>query len=383
MSDKSRDRARLDTVLPKGRRASAVDTPAGPIASRFDLLAWYDRSRRRLPWRTEAGEQADPWAILVSEIMLQQTTVATVRRRFGDFLARFPAPGALAGSSIDEVLHAWQGLGYYRRARALKACADAIEERHGGSVPDDFDALSDLPGLGPYTARAIAAIAFGQPVVPVDANVARVVGRLIALEEAPARAMRRLQAAADTLASPERAGDVAQALMELGALICTPRSPSCLLCPWRNSCKAFKSGRPQDFPGRPSDKERVARFAVAYLLERPDGAVLFRRRPETGVLAGMIELPSTAWQPEPPDDQAVRQAAPLSAAWTSVDGEVRHLFTHLDLSIRLMRAKGQAETSDGIWATPARFGDLALPSLTVKLLRRAGIWRGMGDKGSR
>ena len=372
MSDESRTRARPDT---DGSRAE----PIAPIA---DLLEWYGQARRQLPWRAMPGETADPWSVLVSEIMLQQTTVATVRGRFGAFLARFPTPGALARASMDEVLHAWQGLGYYRRARALKACAEAIEARHGGTVPNDLAALMNLPGLGPYTARAVAAIAFAQPVVPVDANVARVIGRLIALEVAPAKAIRRLQTAADSLADRARPSDIAQALMELGALICTPQAPSCLLCPWQSSCLAFRSGRPERYPGRSVDKERAARFAVCFLFERPDGTFLFRRRPDTGLLAGMIELPSTVWQTEPPAEEQVRDAAPAPVDWIESAREVRHLFTHLELSIRLMRGKGSGSVLPGIWATPAGFAELAMPTLTVKLLRHAGVWPDTGRRGS-
>jgi A/G-specific adenine glycosylase len=360
-----------------------MDASSGRIAPLPDLLAWYDRTRRKLPWRALPGERMDPWAVLVSEIMLQQTTVATVKGRFASFLARFPTPRDLAAVSMDEVLHAWQGLGYYRRARALKACAEALAESHAGRVPGDLAALLQLPGLGPYTARAVAAIAFGQPVVPVDANVARVLGRVIALDVPPAKAVRRLQAAADSLADQDRPGDVAQALMELGALVCTPRTPSCLLCPWQRHCAAFGSGEPEQYPGRPAVKERGVRHAVAFVLERPDGAILFRRRPETGLLAGMMELPSTEWRPEPPDARDVASSAPADVGWESPQGEVRHLFTHLDLSIRLLRGRLADQGFEGIWASPSAFGELALPTLTVKLLRHAGVWPGAGSKGSR
>lgn len=354
-----------------------------PVAPLPELLAWYDRTRRILPWRALPGAWMDPWAVLVSEIMLQQTTVATVKGRFAPFLARFPTPQALAAASMDEVLHAWQGLGYYRRARALQACAQAIAADHGGAVPGELDSLLRLPGLGPYTARAVAAIAFGQPVVPVDANVARVLGRVIALEQPPARAARRLQAAADTLADPARPGDVAQALMELGALLCTPRTPSCLLCPWQHACTAFASGQPERYPGRPEVKARARRFAVAFVLERADGALLFQRRPDKGLLAGLMELPSTDWQEEPPGDSHVREQAPADIDWQVLPGEVRHLFTHLDLSIRLVRGRLRGAAPQGIWATAAAFAELALPTLTVKLLRHAGAWPNAGSKGSR
>ncbi|WP_027133734.1 A/G-specific adenine glycosylase [Geminicoccus roseus] len=360
-----------------------MDASSVPVAPLPDLLAWYDRARRTLPWRALPGARMDAWAVLVSEIMLQQTTVATVKGRFSAFLDRFPTPPALAAASMDEVLHAWQGLGYYRRARALKACADALTAEHGGAVPPDLTTLLQLPGLGPYTARAVAAIAFGQPVVPVDANVARVLGRLIGLELPPAGAARQLQAAADTLADPARPDDVAQALMELGALVCTPRAPSCLLCPWQEHCAAFASGQPELYPGRPVKKEREVRFAVAFVLERSDGAILFRRRPDSGILAGMMEIPSTPWQPAPPDEAEIRRAASGEAHWEALPGEVRHLFTHLDLSIRLLRGRLRGTGAGGIWAAPEEFGELALPTLTVKLLRHARVWPGAGSKGSR
>jgi A/G-specific adenine glycosylase len=366
------DRLRIDS-----------DVPLPAVAPVEALLEWYDRTRRKLPWRALPGEAVDSWAVLVSEIMLQQTTVATVRSRFGPFLQRFPTPQALAAASMDDVLHAWQGLGYYRRARALKACAEAIVAAHGGVVPGDLASLLELPGLGPYTARAVAAIAFARPVVPVDANVARVLGRVIALALPPARAMRTLQAAADTLAGPDRPGDLAQALMELGAVICSPRVPSCLICPWRGSCLAFASGEPERYPGRPEVKDRGVRFAVAYLLQRGDGAILFRRRPETGLLAGMIELPSTPWSPTPPDPQEEHDAAPADVAWQDVPGEVRHLFTHLDLSIRLRRATLSASGPSGIWAPPRDFATLALPTLTVRLLRHAAVWPEATSRGAR
>jgi A/G-specific adenine glycosylase len=364
-----------------GQNAAEATPP--PVAPLPELLAWYDRTRRVLPWRALPGHRMDPWAVLVSEIMLQQTTVATVKGRFAGFLARFPTPTALAGASMDEVLHAWQGLGYYRRARALKACADALARDHGGLVPGDLATLLELPGLGPYTARAVAAIAFGQPVVPVDANVARVLGRVIALELPPAKAARRLQAAADSLADAERPEDVAQALMELGALVCTPRTPSCLLCPWQASCAAFATGAPELYPGRPDEKARTERHAVAFVLERADGAILFRRRPDTGILAGMAELPSTDWTAQPPDGTAVREAAPAPLAWRPLPGLVRHLFTHLDLSVRLLRGRLEGKGPEGIWTAPSAFAELALPTLTVKLLRHAGVWPGAASKGSR
>ena len=202
--------------------------PADVAQLRQRLLAWYDSARRVLPWRALPGVRPDPWRVLVSELMLQQTTVATVRARFAPFLARFPTLAALARAPVDDVLHAWQGLGYYRRARALHACAQTVVAHHDGRLPLEVDALAGLPGLGPYTAAAVAAIAGGRAVVPVDANVERVLARMLALDQPAESARPRLRRAAARLASPAQAGDLAQAVMELGALVCTPRRPACL-----------------------------------------------------------------------------------------------------------------------------------------------------------
>lgn len=355
-----------------------------PAAMMAALLDWYDRARRDLPWRARPGMSADPWAVLVSEIMLQQTTVATVSARYAGFLARFPTPHALADASVDDVLHAWQGLGYYRRARALKACAEALVERHGGRVPDDLAALMALPGLGPYTARAVAAIAFERPVLPVDANVQRVLARLIALDRPSAGAIPLLQSVADQLASPVRPSDAAQALIELGALVCAPAAPACLLCPWRPDCAAHATGEPARFPPRAEEKMRNVRHALAFLLQRPDGAILFRRRADKGLLAGMIELPSTEWLAAPPDDATVEAAAPARVDWRPVDGEIRYLFTHLELHVRMLRGRlDGAVRPDGIWAGRETFAALALPTLTLRLLAHAGIAVGQPARNQR
>jgi A/G-specific adenine glycosylase len=357
-------------------RSTPMPAIAAPVPLlRAALLDWYDRARRTLPWRASPGAAVDPWAVLVSELMLQQTTVATVRARFATFLDRFPTLASLAASPLDDVLHAWQGLGYYRRARALHACAQTVVERHGGRLPLEFDALLDLPGIGPYTAAAVAAIASERAVVPVDANVERVLGRMTALAIPLPAARPRLRGVAAGLAGPDRAGDFAQALMELGALVCTPRRPACLACPWRSWCSAAAAGEPERYPGQPAKKERPARFAVAFLLARGDGAVLFRRRPETGLLAGMVELPSTPWLAEAAAAEvAVPDSLPMVVPLSPLAGTVRHLFTHLDLTMRVAHGRIDA-TRPGLWVPPDQFADLALPTLTKKLLRHAGFAR--------
>lgn len=340
---------------------------------RRELLAWYDAARRDLPWRARPGETPDPYRVLVSELMLQQTTVATVRGRFKPFIARFPSLAALAAAPLEDVLHAWQGLGYYRRARALHACAQTVMTRHGGRLPSDPAQLAELPGVGAYTAAAVAAIAFRQPVVPIDGNAERVLSRLIALEKPLPAARRALQQTAGRLAARDRADDVAQALMELGALVCTPRRPACLACPWRPHCRAAATGAPESFPRKAARGTRPERFAIAFLLTAPDGAVLFRRRPLDGLLGGMIELPSTGWMDSwAAAEAAADTAAPRPASWQPVPGEVEHGFTHMRLRFRLLQ--GRVSTIDeGLWTPPARFGELALPTMTKRLLRHAAL----------
>lgn len=338
---------------------------------RAALLRWYERARRDLPWRARPGAPADPWAVLVSEVMLQQTTAATVARRFPVFLERFPSPQAMAAASLDDVLHAWQGLGYYRRARALHACARAIAAEHGGQVPVERASLRSLPGLGEYAAAAVAAIAFDRPHLAVDANVARVGSRLLGLDRPPAVARRIVAVALAPLVDGPRPGDAVQALMELGALLCRPADPACLACPWRPFCRAAREGRPERFPTPAVPRSRAEQTTVAFLLRRPDGALLLRRRPETGLLAGLAELPSTPWGPERSLEDCLVHA-PAPGPWDPVPGEVRHVFTHLVLRARVLVSRTD-HPIEGLWYPPERLGEAALPTLTRKLLRHAGI----------
>ena len=351
-------------------RTAAPTLPAALL--RQAILAWYDGARRDLPWRARPGTRPDPYAVLVSEVMLQQTTVATVRPRYAAFLDRFPDIQALASATLDDVLHAWQGLGYYRRARALHACAQAVVGQHAGRLPPSLDALRALPGIGAYTAAAVAAIAFGLPAVPVDANVERVLGRLLALETPLPSGRTILDAAAARLAAPDRSSDLAQAVMELGALVCTPRAPACLACPWRPWCRAAALGTPEAFPKRAARKERPVRFAASFLLERPDGAILFRRRPLEGLLGGMAELPSTCWLEAPPSPAVTSASAPAPAAWRQLPGMVSHGFTHFELRFTLHRATTETGPP-GLWVAPDAFATLALPTMTLRLLRHAGF----------
>jgi A/G-specific adenine glycosylase len=334
------------------------------------LLAWYDRHRRDLPWRAPAGVRPDPYRVWLSEIMLQQTTVATVAPYFARFVARWPDVSVLAAASLDEVLHAWQGLGYYARARNLHACARAVAARPGAAFPDDAAGLAALPGVGRYTAAAIAAIAFDRREAAIDGNVERVVARLFAVAEAMPGAKPRLRALAGALVPERRAGDFAQAMMDLGATICTPRRPRCVLCPWRTACAAAAAGIADRLPARADKPERPQRYGVAFWLTRGDGAVLLRRRPETGLLGGMVEVPSTPWRAEPWGLAEAVAAAPTAAAWTKLPGTVRHGFTHFRLELAILAGK-TAQPRDGLWSPVERLAEHALPTLMKKLARHA------------
>jgi A/G-specific adenine glycosylase len=337
------------------------------------LLAWYDRHRRDLPWRARPGERADPYAVWLSEIMLQQTTVATVGRYFVAFMARWPTVEALAAAPLDTVLQEWAGLGYYARARNLHACARMVAERHGGRFPDSEAALRELPGIGAYTAAAVAAIAFDRAATVVDGNVERVMARLHAIETPMPAAKQQLVALAAALTPPARPGDYAQAAMDLGATICTPRKPRCPLCPWQGDCRARKLGEPERFPVRQARPVRPVRHGVAFWITRPDGAVLLRRRPERGLLGGMMEFPSTPWAETAwPDPARAAALAPVEAGgWRALPGRVGHSFTHFHLELGLLAGRADGAAADGIWVDPARLGEHALPTLMKKLARFA------------
>lgn len=346
--------------------------PPSPATLYAPLLTWYDVHRRALPWRARPGVAAQPYHVLVSEVMLQQTTAATVDARFGPFLARFPNLASLARAGLDEVLHAWQGLGYYRRARALHGCARAVMSDHDGAIPHDPAALRALPGLGPYTAAAIRAIAFDQPALPVDANVTRVLARVMGICRPRGEARRQLEGEAEALAPRERPGDVAQGLMDLGATLCRPNTPKCLACPWHGSCLARRSGQPEAFPAIPARSDRPTRRGLAFLLRRDDGRILFRRRPASGLLGGLHELPSSPWQPGPLDLEAALEHAPAACSWDIQAGTVRHVFTHFALELTLARGHTEAPP-DGLWTAPTGLDQLALPTVMAKVLRFAGV----------
>jgi len=345
--------------------------PPGAAAVRRRVLAWYDRARRNLPWRAAPGERADPYHVWLSEVMLQQTGVATVGRYYRVFLARWPTIADLAAAPLDDVLHAWAGLGYYARARNLHACARAVTGDAGGRFPDTVAGLAALPGIGPYTAAAIGAIAFGRPVLPVDGNIERVLARLHCVETPLPAAKPALRHLAAGLASARRPGDLAQALMDLGATLCLPRRPACGRCPLAGLCRARAAGRAGDLPRRAPKVAKPTRAGTVFWLTRADGAVLFRRRPERGLLGGMMAPPTSAWIETPAAAGDTLAEAPLKGlAWRPLAGEVRHTFTHFHLVLKVWRAQVDAVAADrltGTWSRPEAFSELALPTLVKKV----------------
>ncbi len=341
-----------------------------PEATAHGLLTWYDRHRRALPWRALPGERADPYRVWLSEIMLQQTTVQAVKPYFEAFLARFPTVADLAAAPTESVMSAWAGLGYYSRARNLHACAKAVAEAHGGRFPSTEAELRTLPGVGPYTSAAIAAIAFNRKAAAVDGNVERVMSRLFMLE-APMPAGRPAVAARTLALAPDhRPGDFAQALMDLGATICTPRKPACALCPWMSACGARQAGTQESFPRKLAKKEGVLRRGVAFVALRADDAVLLRTRPPKGLLGGMAETPTSAWSASL-DLASALDEQPLPADWLTANAAVRHVFTHFPLELTILAAHLPLSATAPVGArfTPlAAFAEEPLPTLMLKVI---------------
>jgi A/G-specific adenine glycosylase len=345
-----------------------------PIAKTFDLiqanlLAWYDAHARVLPWRARPGERADPYRVWLSEIMLQQTTVAHAAPYFLTFIRRWPTVSDLAAAPDGEAMAAWAGLGYYARARNLLACARTVAGDHGGVFPDTEAALSALPGVGPYTAAAIAAIAFNRSANVVDGNVERVTARLNAVETPLPAAKPELKRLAGEIASPTRPGDWAQAMMDLGATICRPGEPLCERCPITAFCRARSLGDPAGFPRRIAKATRPHRHGVAYRLTC-NGEVGLVRRPPRGLLGGMLGLPTTAWRAAPFTAAEALAEAPADADWRPA-GAVEHVFTHFSLTLAIYAARAEAPDASLIW-TPMAEAVAATPSVFSKAIRNLG-----------
>jgi len=335
------------------------------------LLRWYDAHARDLPWRARPGANApEPYRVWLSEVMLQQTQVASVIPYFEKFTARWPDFAALAAADNAELMAAWAGLGYYARARNLLACARAVAAL--GALPDTEQGLRALPGVGGYTAAAIAAIAFGRRAVVVDANVERVVSRLFAVEEPLPAAKPLIYARTDSITPDARAGDFAQAMMDLGSAICTARAPRCLLCPLRDQCAGFATGAPETFPVKARKAPKPQRRGTMFWAER-DGQVLLVTRPAKGLLGGMRALPTGPWQAEPPG----LAEAPFAAAWRILDEHATHGFTHFNLDCMLAAAtiEGHSDAAQGEWWPIADLESAGLPTVFAKAARIFGRMR--------
>jgi A/G-specific adenine glycosylase len=332
------------------------------------LLRWYDAHARELPWRAVQSERADPYRVWLSEIMLQQTTVAAVRPYFERFTTRWPTVSALAAADGGELMAAWAGLGYYARARNLLACARRVVAEHGGRFPDREEALRSLPGIGRYTAAAIAAIAHARRAVVVDGNVERVVSRLHAVEQPLPASRPALYRLADALTPAERPGDYAQAMMDLGATICTPRSPRCHACPVSLHCRAFQLGQPETYPRKLARTPKPQRQGRTYWLEHGED-VLLVRRPNRGLLGGMLALPTGSWS-----EDLVADGAPAAARWRDA-GAVAHVFTHFALHLEVACARAEDRTSEGVWWPIATLAQAGLPTVFAKAAERAIEWR--------
>ncbi len=338
------------------------------------LLTWYDRHRRAMPWRALPGQAPDPYRVWLSEIMLQQTTVAAVAPYYERFLARFPDVHALASAPEESVMQAWAGLGYYARARNLHACAQAVTA--AGGFPNTLDGLRALPGIGPYTAAAIGSIAFGIPAVPIDGNVERVTARIFAIETPlPAAKPAIAEAAARLGADPDaqaRPSDFTQALFDLGATICTPTNPACVLCPWQQHCAARARGIAATLPRKAPKRARPLRHGAHFWLTDANGHALLRRRPPTGLLGGMTELPGTPWRDAPWTDAEALAHAPQQAEWRRA-GTATHGFTHFELTLTLFAATTPRITAPGLLRPIDALSAEALPSVMRKCLRALGI----------
>jgi len=346
-----------------------------PSPKAADLLSWYDRHRRELPWRVTpdmraAGVLNDPYHVWLSEVMLQQTTVAAVKAYFEKFVKLWPRVEDLAAADTEDVMKAWAGLGYYARARNLKKCAEVVAMNHESRFPQTSVELRELPGIGDYTSAAIAAIAFDEPVPVMDGNVERVIARVFRIEDALPSGKPVFRRHLATLTPNQRPGDFAQAMMDLGATICTPRRPACALCPWRDTCRALHEGDPELYPVKAAKKAKPVRSGAAYVAVDGEGSVLLRKRPPEGLLGGMSEVPTTAWTSNRDGGTGIDHA-PFDAGWQPC-GTVTHVFTHFELRLSIYRADISARPTDiGWWASIENLDGEALPTVMKKAISAA------------
>ncbi len=339
-----------------------------------NLLAWYDANARKLPWRIEpekskSGVLPDPYHIWLSEVMLQQTTVAAVKDYFFKFITLWPTVNDLAAASQDDVMKAWAGLGYYSRARNLKKCADYVATDLGGEFPQTQGELLKLPGIGPYTSAAISTIAFQNKAAVVDGNIERVVTRHTANATPVPEAKADCAAFMDAEMPKTRPGDFAQAMMDLGATICTPRNPLCALCPVQSGCKSHELGTMLSFPVKAPKKTKPNRKGAAFVLQRPDGAVWLRKRSDKGLLAGMSEVPTTEWTARIDGDIGAK-SGPIDLDWNS-KGTITHTFTHFHLELEVWQAVGPPPDNRGWWVEQDALANEALPTVMKKAIAAA------------
>lgn len=340
----------------------------------IDLLNWYDQNARKLPWRIppedgKAGVIADPYHVWLSEIMLQQTQVVTVQAYFLKFIDKWPNVAALANAETEDVMKAWAGLGYYSRARNLKRCAEIVAFEMDGQFPNDIGELKALPGIGDYTSAAISAIAFGEETAVVDGNVERVFARLFRISKPLPAAKIPIHKHVKTNFSSVRPGDFAQACMDLGATICTPKKPNCLICPLVNLCDARVEGDMERYPVRPPKRQKPSRKGAAFVIQRKDGAIFLQKRPDSGLLGGMSVVPTSDWNSNQ-DGKTGSDAAPIKLNWTN-KGEIRHTFTHFHLVLEVWFGEAETTTEEGWWSGRHELAGEALPGLMKKVLEQA------------
>lgn len=342
---------------------------------RNDLLHWYDQHGRNLPWRVKGSVKPNPYHVWLSEMMLQQTTVVTVSPYFHAFLEKWPTLKDLSQATQDQILVAWQGLGYYARARNLHKCAQLIVQEGRGTLPCEKEELIKLPGIGIYMSAAIAAIAFNKPVVPVDGNVIRVLTRLHAFKKSFSKAKDPILELADTFAHPDRPGDFAQALMDLGAMICLPKGPHCARCPWQQNCLAFQEGRPEQYPIKEPKKEKPTRYAIAFIMRDDSQRILIRKRPEKGLLAGLYEVPTTEWSLN--QDEVAQEGMQFLSKMSQPEykGRVKHTFTHfhLKMDVYTLTAQKLQSKQNEIWIRLQDLAQYALPTLMKKVIAMSDL----------
>jgi len=360
--------------MPEIKRHKNAKSELMPIDATA-LLAWYDKNARALPWRTSpqdraAGANPNPYFVWLSEIMLQQTTVPTVGKYFASFTSRWPTVQDLAAAERDDVLKEWAGLGYYARARNLHACANKVVDEFSGVFPQNAETLQTLPGIGPYTSAAIAAICFDEQVAVIDGNVDRVAARYTALAE-PVREAKPFIRSFIQQSVPKRAGDFAQSLMDLGATICAPKRANCLICPISENCIGTKSANPTNFPVTPPKKQKPIRVGHAYVVENHKGEIWLQQRPEKGLLAAMTEVPSSDWHKVDNIAERPGPSHPFDGAWVDC-GTIDHVFTHFALNVVVWRIKASARPTDaGWWSKKSDLNGEALPTVFKKILAAA------------